>query len=311
MSHYLISGGAGFIGSHLAEYISGLGHQVTVIDNLSTGSITNISGFHDRIRFVEGDILSRQDLLSVFKGVDYVLHQAAIPSVPRSIMDPLACHANNITGTLELLMAAKQFPVKRFVFASSSSVYGSDPSIPKLETQPTIPRSPYALSKLTGENYCRLFFELYGVPTVALRYFNVFGPRQNPDSQYAAVIPSFIKLLLHGKPPVIFSDGNQSRDFTFIDNVVQANVKACTSPAAPGKIYNIGCGSRTSIIHLFELISKIIGTFIKPVYSPERPGDVRNSSANINAASSDLGYEPSVNLIKGLQATIEYFKGLK
>jgi len=240
--------------------------------------------------------------------VDYVLHQAALPSVPRSIADPYSSNDNNINGTLNLLLMAKEINIKRFVFASSSSVYGFNPSIPKKETQPTIPKSPYALTKLTGETYCRLFYEQYGLKTIALRYFNIFGPRQSPHSQYAAVVPLFIEKILKDESPVIHSDGEQSRDFTYIDNVVSANLKACSAPNASGEAFNIGCGDRTTITELFRSIADIIGFKGDPEYIEMRPGDVRHSLADIDKARNILGYCSEIGIREGLLKTIAHFK---
>jgi len=308
MAGYLVTGGAGFIGSHLVETLLERNEHITVLDNLSTGIFQNIKPFLPDITFIKGDICDEEQVRTAVKGCDFILHQAAIPSVPKSVMDPVASNAANINGTLNLLIAARDFNVKRFVFACSSSVYGFDPSIPKIETQPTIPRSPYALTKLTGESYCRLFFDLYGLETVALRYFNIFGPRQNPDSQYAAVVPNFISKMLHNESPVIHSDGEQSRDFTFVENVVAANLNACSVPEIGGEVFNIGCGTRITINELYRTLANLIGFQGDPLYTETRQGDVRHSIASIEKAAKLLNYDPQVSLHLGLERTVAFFK---
>jgi len=310
MAHFLITGGAGFIGSHIACTLVDLGHKVSIIDNLSTGCKDNLESCFSSIRFFEGDIRYPKDLAQVLPGVDFVLHQAALPSVPRSIEDPQITNSNNINGTLTLLIAARDAGVKRFVYASSSSVYGYNPVTPKKETQTPQPRSPYALSKLTGEYYCNLFHEIYGFETVCLRYFNVFGSRQNPKSQYAAVVPRFIVSLLSKNTPVIYSDGQQSRDFTHIDNISNANINACTAPNAAGKTFNIGCGIQTSINDLYNIIQQLTATDIQPEYQQARKGDVLHSVADISQAKQFLKYQPIIDLNEGLKLTIDYYREL-
>ncbi len=309
MAHFLVTGGAGFIGSHLVTALLKDGHRVKVIDNLSTGSLSNLELIIDQIDFIEGDICSTSDITRAVADMDYILHQAAIPSVPRSVSDPVTSNHNNIDGTLKVLVAARDAAVKRVVCASSSSVYGADPSIPKIETQPTHPKSPYALTKLTGEMYCRLFFELYGLETVSLRYFNIFGPRQNPHNQYAAVIPLFIEKLMKGETPGIHSDGDQSRDFTFVDNAVQANIRACYADNAPGKVFNIGSGNCITVNQLYSKLSDLLDTAIKPEYSAAREGDVRHSLADISRARKILEYDPLIDVYEGLRRTVSYFRG--
>ncbi len=306
MTHYLITGGAGFIGSNIAHRLVGMGETVSIYDNLSTGRTVNLAKISDKIHFIQADILDTDTLTSSMEGVDYVIHQAAIPSVPRSVDDPKTSIRNNIDGTLEVLLAARSRGVKRVVFASSSSVYGTDPSNPKKEHQPTLPKSPYALSKLTGEHLCRLFFDLYGLETVALRYFNVFGPRQNPSSQYAAVIPAFIDAIVKNRPPTIHSDGEQSRDFTYVENVVDANLLACSAPAAAGQVFNIGCHHQTTVNELFACISRILRSNLIPHYAPERQGDVRHSYADIEKARGILGYQSRFPFDQGIEETIRF-----
>lgn len=310
MARYLITGAAGFIGSHLVETLSDRPDtDVVAIDNFCTGNIENIAPFLDKIRFIRGDITVPSELKPAMAGVDYVLHQAALPSVPRSIMDPEASNRNNIDGTLNVLIAARDAGVKRMIFASSSSVYGIDPTLPKHENLPTIPKSPYALTKLAGEHYCRIFTEVFGLETVALRYFNVFGPRQNPGSQYSAVIPLFISTLLQQKSPVIHGDGTQTRDFTYVANVVSANLRACTAAGVSGQAFNIGCGSQTSIMELFSMILDELDVEGRAIHTDRRPGDVTHSCADIGKAQSMLGYHPAINLREGLKKTIRYYSG--
>ena len=308
MVRYLITGAAGFIGSHLVEFlVNKADTDVIAIDNLSTGKLSNLAPFLDRITFIEGDITDFTQLRKAMPGVDYVLHQAALPSVPRSISDPEASNWNNVNGTLNVLIASRDSQVKRVVFASSSSVYGADPSLPKKETHSTIPKSPYALTKLAGEHYCRIFYEVFGLQTVALRYFNVFGPRQNPFSQYSAVIPQFISKLISQQKPEIHGDGLQSRDFTYISNVIAANIHACTAERAPGNVFNIGCGSQTSINELFSFLCDELNISLEPVYSNSRSGDVRHSFADISKARELLGYDPDVSVRQGLTETVAYY----
>lgn len=311
MVHFFISGGAGFIGSNIAEKLADSSHKVTVYDNLNTGFYKNIETLSG-INFVDGDLLDTDKLHQTLEGVDIVLHQGALGSVPRSIKDPLTSHAANATGTLNLLIQANSHKVKRFVYASSSSVYGNTPELPKHEDMPTNPKSPYSAQKLLGENYTRIFADIYGLETVSLRYFNVFGPRQNPDSQYSAVIPIFIKKIINDEEPIIFGDGTQSRDFTFVANNVHANLLAATttSPEAIGNVFNIATGGRVTLNELVEGINSILGKNIEPKYQQERTGDVMHSQADISRAQQVLDYKIQVDFKTGLEKTVEYYQKL-
>jgi Nucleoside-diphosphate-sugar epimerases len=305
----LVTGGAGFIGSHLAERLVTLGAKVRILDNLTTGKRQNLASFAHQVELLEGSLTDLATVRKAIAGVAVVFHQGALPSVARSVEDPLTTHQVNATGTLLLLLAAREAKVKRVVFASSSSVYGDTPTLPKREDMPPNPQSPYALSKLIGEQFCRLFWQLYGLETVSLRYFNIFGPRQDPTSQYAAVIPRFITALLRGERPTIYGDGEQTRDFTFVDNCVQANLLAATAEGVAGEVFNVGAGKQTSVNELFRLIRSLVGVNdIEPLYAPPRLGDVRHSLADITKARERLGYEPSVLLEEGLERTIAWFR---
>jgi UDP-glucose 4-epimerase len=303
----LVTGGAGFIGSHVARRLLALGHRVRVLDNLSTGRRSNLDGVAREIEFVEGDLRNLTSVSRAIHGCDTVVHIAAVPSVPRSIADPGTAHVANATGTLNVLIAARDAGVARVVFASSSSIYGAGPELPKRESLRPKPISPYAVSKLAAEAYCQSFYEVYGLETVSLRYFNVFGPRQDPRSEYAAVIPKFIWSLRNGEPPVIFGDGEQSRDFTFVDNVVDANVAALDTPGIAGRVYNVACGQRTTLNRLAECLRAELDEAVEPVHGPARPGEVRHSVADISLARAELAYEPAVRLEEGLQRTVAYF----
>lgn len=307
MAEYLISGGAGFIGSNLVEALLQREASVRVVDNFSTGKRENIEPFLGQIELIEGDLRDLEVCRRAAAGVRYVLHQAALASVPRSIDDPIASNESNITGTLNLLVAARDAGVKRLVYAASSSAYGDTPTLPKEESMPPCPLSPYAITKLVGEQYCRVFYTLYGLETVALRYFNVFGPRQDPQSQYAAVIPKFITALLEGCPPRIYGDGEQSRDFTYVENVVEANLLATTAPEAPGQLMNIACGQRMTLNELAEFLREALGSRVEFEYGAPRPGDVKHSWADISRARSILGYEPRVSVSEGLRRTVAWF----
>lgn len=304
---YLVTGGAGFIGSNIVKELLKRGEYVRVLDNFSTGKRENLYEFFGRPDFdlVEGDLRSFHIARSAVKGIDYILHQGALPSVPRSINDPITTNDVNILGTLNILEAAKEFNVKRVVYASSSSIYGNSEVLPKREDMPAAPLSPYAISKYTGERYCQVYYELYGLETVSLRYFNVFGPSQNPNSQYSAVIPKFIKLIAERKQPVIYGDGSQTRDFTFVSNNVEANLLACTAKDAPGQVFNIACGERYPLIEIVNRINDILGADIEPVFEKERPGDVKHSLADIEKAKKGLGFEVKTKLKEGLEKLIE------
>ncbi|MCK9405088.1 MULTISPECIES: SDR family oxidoreductase [Methanothrix] len=301
----VITGGAGFIGSNIARSLCEE-NEVIVIDNLLTGCYENISDIADHIRFVRDDVNNLDMLMNEFLSVDYVLHQAALPSVQRSVEDPITSNMNNIDGTLKVLVAALDCDVKKVVCASSSSVYGDTPILPKQEEMKPNPKSPYAITKLAGEYYSRVFSEVYGLKTVCLRYFNVFGPRQNPSSQYAAVIPLFITRILNRKSPIIFGDGLQTRDFTFVKDVVQANVLAMESPAEG--VFNIACGHQITLNDLADRIMKIVGIEVKKVYDRPRKGDIKDSLADITYAREMLGYEPKFDLNSGLKETIAWFQ---
>ncbi|MEN6640919.1 MAG: SDR family oxidoreductase [Armatimonadia bacterium] len=307
MACFLVTGGAGFIGSHIVRHLLKRGDEVRIVDNLSTGKLENIAEVRDQVKFFELSIRDLEALRPVFEGVDYVLHQGAIPSVPRSVADPISSHEANCTGTLNVMIAAKDAGVKRVVQASSSSVYGSNPQLPKVETMRPMPISPYAATKLTQEAYASAFYGSYGLETVSLRYFNVFGPRQDPKSQYAAVIPIFCTRILAGERPVIYGDGEQSRDFTYVDNVVQANVKAALATDGAGQAFNIACGDSMSLNQLVRKLNDLIGTNIEPVYEAARVGDVKHSLADISAARAALGYEPAVQMDEGLEQTVRSF----
>ena len=308
MAHYLVTGGCGFVASHLVEELVKRNETVRVFDNCSTGTTDNIAAVKDRVQFINGDLRDFEALQRAVDRVDYIMHQGALPSVARSVANPIRSNAVNIGGTLNILVAARDAGVKRVVYAGSSSVYGNVTTLPRSESLPSQPASPYALTKYVGECYCRIFTEIYGIETVALRYFNIFGPRQNPKSPYSAVIPRFISAGLNGCPPTIEGDGEQSRDFTYVENAVHANLLACHAKGAAGTVFNIGCGEQTSINRLAALIGELMEFDIKPVYAPPRVGDVRHSRADISKAQRLLGYHPCVKLKAGLRNTIDWFR---
>jgi len=305
---YLVTGGAGFIGSHICERLLREGHAVRVLDDFSNGKEENLEGMSGDIEVIRGNVRDRNIVAQAVKGAYVVFHQAALGSVPRSVADPVTTHESNITGTLNVLLAAKDLGVRRVVFASSSSVYGETPVLPKHEEMKPDPVSPYALSKLSAEQYCGVFHRVYGFETVALRYFNIFGPRQDPESQYAAVIPKFVTAILNGRPPVIFGDGLQSRDFTYVDNVVEANLLASEAESAAGRFFNVACGGRYTLLDLLARIKTILASGIEPIHEAARQGDVRDSQASIEAAKSILGYQVLVDFDEGLRRTVAWYK---
>ncbi|MGC4047002.1 MAG: SDR family oxidoreductase [Armatimonas sp.] len=307
MNSVLVTGGAGFIGSHLTRALLAQGTHVRVLDNLATGHRHNLASIWKDIEFVEGDLRELADCQLACRGVDAVFHLGALGSVPRSIDDPATSNAVNVIGTLNMLMAAREAGVRRLVFSSSSSVYGDTPTLPKHEGMRLNPRSPYAVTKMAGEEYCRAFFQTYGLEAVAIRYFNVFGPRQDPESAYAAVIPRFMKALLENRPITIFGDGEQSRDFTYVDNVVHANILAASAPDAGGRVMNVACGQQFTVNELGAKISALMGVPFAPEYKPTRAGDVQHSRADIAQAQEVLGYQPKVLFDEGLKYTVEAF----
>lgn len=307
MATHLVTGGAGFIGSHLVGALLARGDRVRVLDNLSTGHRRNIDAYGGKVDFIEGDLINPRDVQRAIEGVEVVFHQAALASVPRSVDAPLDTNASCVTGTVTLLDVARRAGVRRVVFAGSSSAYGDQPTPTKNEQLLPMPLSPYAAAKLAGEFYCQAFTATYGLETVVIRYFNVFGPRQDPKSQYAAVIPKFITEMLAGNRPTIFGDGRQSRDFTYVDNVVRGNLLAADAPAAVGRTINIACGASYSLLQLVGGINAALGTNMEPVFEPARAGDVRDSLADISLARQLLDYEPVVGFEEGLRRTVEYY----
>jgi len=307
MAHYLVTGGAGFIGSHLTEELVRRGHRVRVADSLITGKRSNLSHIPD-VEFMEGDLANLEFARRAVAGCEYVLHQAAIPSVPRSVKDPISSNRANVDATLNTLVASRDAGVKRLVFAASSSAYGETPTLPKHEEMPTQPLSPYALQKVIGEQYLQLFTRLYGLETVAIRYFNVFGPRQDPSSPYSGVISVFATALLENRPPTIYGDGEQTRDFTYVANVVDGVLRACEAPGAAGQIINVATGGRISLNMLFEEMRGLVGADVRPAYEEARAGDVRDSQADITRARELLGYVPTVSFEEGLRDTLNWYR---
>jgi len=304
----LVTGGAGFIGSHLVTGLVERGFSVSVLDSFATGSRANLAHVGDSVELIEGSITDREVADRAVRGCEAVFHQAALPSVSRSLQDPIASNDANVTGTLTMLVAARDAGVRRFVYAGSSSAYGSNPTLPKHEEMSAIPKSPYAVAKLAGEQYCRVFGQLFELETVCLRYFNVFGPRQNPASRYAAVVPGFIRLLLDGKTLTLEGDGTQSRDFTYVGNVVQANLKALEAPDVSGEVFNVACGQRYDLNFLILELSQILGVAPDVLRAPGRAGDVPHSLADISKARKLLGYEPEIDFREGLRRTVTWFQ---
>jgi UDP-N-acetylglucosamine/UDP-N-acetyl-alpha-D-glucosaminouronate 4-epimerase len=304
----LVTGGAGFIGSHLVDALLQRGDLVRVLDDFSTGSWENLDADRDRLEIIEGDITDPSTVRAAMRGVEVVYHEAALASVPRSVANPMATHRVCVDGTLQILLAARDAKVRRVVYAASSSAYGNSIRLPKSENDPTAPLSPYAAAKLAGENYCAAFSEVYGLETVRLRYFNVFGPRQTPDSPYAAVIPLFMQALTTNRSPTIHGDGEQSRDFTFVADVVQANLLAAAAPGVNGRVYNVACGRRTSLLELIALLNSLLGTNIAPNHAAPRLGDVKHSQATIERAREDLGYRPKTDMKEGLRRCLDWWR---
>ena len=308
MERFLVTGGAGFIGSNICSRLAAERCFVRVLDNLLTGKKANLASIWDRIEFVQADMGDPEVARAAMKGIDVVLHQGALPSVPRSVDDPASTHRHCVDATFTLLMAARDAKVKRFVYAASSSAYGDTPTLPKRETMAANPLSPYAVGKLVGEYYCSVFSQVYGLETVSLRYFNVFGPQQDPTSQYAAAIPAFVTSILKGRPPTVYGDGEQSRDFTYVDNVVHANLLAARARRTAGEVVNIACGEAVTVNSIIAAINRIVGRDVKPIYAPARAGDVRHSLADTTAARRLLGYEAVVSFEKGLEMAIDWYR---
>jgi nucleoside-diphosphate-sugar epimerase len=305
---YLVTGGAGFIGSHTVDELVRRGHSVTVLDDLSAGKEGNLSGVLDKIEFIHGSICDLATVQQACRGADYVFHLAARTSVPRSVKDPLETNRVNVDGALNVLVAARDAKVRRVVYAASSSAYGETPTLPKVETMAPVPVSPYGVTKLVGEIYAQVFGHAYGLENVSLRYFNVFGPRQDPSSPYSGVLSRFIFALLSGEQPVVFGDGRQSRDFTFVEDVVSANLKACEAPGASGKAFNVGTSLRTTLNEVLKVLEKISGSPVRATYAPARAGDILHSQADIRLAGEVLGYRPGVHFEEGLRRTWEWYR---
>jgi nucleoside-diphosphate-sugar epimerase len=311
MDRFLVTGGAGFIGSNICAKLISQGCFVRVIDNLLTGKKSNLAGILEKIEFIEADMGDPDIARRAMKGIDVVLHQGALPSVPRSVDDPAATHRHCVDATFTLLLAARDAKVKRFVYAASSSAYGDTPTLPKIETMPVNPLSPYAAAKLMGEYYCSVFYKVFGLETISLRYFNVFGPNQDPTSQYAAAIPAFVTSILKDKSPTVYGDGEQSRDFTYVDNVVEANLLAARAKQTKGEVVNIACGEAVTVNEIIDMINDIFGKSVKPIYVPSRKGDVKHSLADISLAKKLIGYRPVVLFKEGLQKAIEWYRTLE
>jgi UDP-glucose 4-epimerase len=308
MARYLVTGGAGFIGSHLVERLVSDGESVRVLDDFSSGKRENLVPFEGRIELVEGDMRRPADCRKACEGVEVVFHEGAVPSVPKSVENPVASHEANVDGTFNILMAARDAKVRRVVYAASSSAYGDQPDLPKRESMLPMPLSPYAVNKLVGEYYAQAFYQCWGLETVSLRYFNVFGPRQDPKSQYAAAIPAFVTAILRDEPPIIYGDGEQTRDFTYIDNVVHANLLAAKAPKVEGQVLNCACGERVSVNQIIGQINELLGQSVEPRYVEERAGDVKHSLADISEAKSVIGFEPVVMFAEGLRRAIDWYR---
>jgi len=308
MDSFLVTGGAGFIGSNICKTLVSQGCFVRVVDNLLTGKKNNLADIIDKIEFIQADMGDGRVAQSAVEDIDVVLHQGALPSVPRSVDDPAATHKHCVDATFTLLLAARDAGVKRFVFAASSSAYGDTPTLPKVETMPPNPLSPYAAAKLAGEYYCSVFYEVFGLETISLRYFNVFGPHQDPTSQYAAAIPAFVTAILKDEPPTIFGDGEQSRDFTYIDNVVEANLLAARAEQTKGQVINVACGKAVTVNAIINMINELLEKNIKPIYAAPRPGDVKYSLADISAAEKLISYKPTVPFKQGLEKAIDWYR---
>jgi len=308
MEKFLVTGGAGFIGSNICRKLVSQGCFVRVIDNLLTGKKSNLDGIMDKIEFIEADMGDEKIARSAMKDIDFCLHQGALPSVQRSVDDPAATHKHCVDATFTLLLAARDAGLKRFVYAASSSAYGDAPTLPKVETMQDRPLSPYAAAKLAGEHYAKVFYTVFGLETISLRYFNVFGPHQDPTSQYAAAIPAFVTAILKDQPPTIYGDGEQSRDFTYIDNVVEANLLAARAEHTAGQLLNIACGKAVTVNEIIALINDLFGKNIKPLYTDPRPGDIKHSLADITLAEKTIGYKPTVSFHEGLQLAINWYR---
>ncbi len=308
MTQYLVTGGAGFIGSHIVHRLVADGQKVRVLDNFSTGKRANLAAVINDVEVVEGDLRSIDDCLKACKGVEIIFHEGALPSVPKSVADPQSSHDVNINGTFNVLMAARDCGCRRVIYAASSSAYGDQLESPKRESMRPAPLSPYAVNKLVGEYYLRVFNECYGLETLSLRYFNVFGPRQDPKSQYAAAIPAFVTAILNDRPPTIYGDGEQTRDFTYIDNVVHGNMLAAKAPKLSGEVINLACAESVTVNHTIDLINKLLGKEVKPIYTDVRPGDIKHSLSDITLARKLIGFEPVVSFDEGLRRAIEWYK---
>lgn len=308
MDRFLVTGGAGFIGSNICRRLVSEGCFVRVVDNLLTGKVENLAGITNKVDFIQADMGEEEVARRAVKDVDVVLHQGALPSVPRSVDDPAATHRHCVDATFTLLLAARDAGVKRFIYAASSSAYGDTPTLPKVESMPASPLSPYAAAKLVGEYYCSVFYKVFGLETISLRYFNVFGPHQDPTSQYAAAIPAFVTSILKGQQPTVFGDGEQSRDFTYIDNVVEANLLAARAKQTKGEVINIACGQAVTVNQIIDMINELVGRAVEPIYADARPGDVKHSLADISLAEELIGYKPVVEFRDGLRKAIDWYR---